>query len=77
MSELKNEVIFCSNGTTACFSAKGEQVESLQVPWIELYFKFLKSKGIKIVKQNFIFRMPSGRIATPIKLKEGWNWKIE
>ena len=76
MSELKNDVIFFNNGNTGCFSIHGQQIEGLQVPWIQLYFKFLEEKGMDILGQGFTFRMPDGRKATPIKIEEGWNWEI-
>ena len=73
---MRNDVIFFNNGNTAVFSIHGQQVEGLQVPWIQLYFDFLESKGMNIAGLGFTFQMPDGRKAVPIKIKEGWNWKI-
>jgi len=70
------EFTFYSNGHTLCFNPKdGNQLPEYQVAWLELFFEFLEKKGIDPTESTF--RLPGGRKAIPVKIKERWNWRIE
>lgn len=42
----KYKVMLMPNGGTAVFDEKGQQVPNLQVSWLVLYVRFLRTQGV-------------------------------
>ena len=68
-------IMIFTNGNTACFDEKGNQIAEIQFSWLELYFQKLESLGINPNKVKNIEMSVNGRnvYAKPIRLEEGWN----
>ena len=64
------DIHFFSNGNTMVFEG-GEQVPELQMSWLAMYIKFLKSKDIN--PESVSLTMPDGRKATYIEKYESWT----
>ena len=58
---MKKEIFFFPNGMTAVTDETGEQIPSLQTPWIKLFAEFLESRSED--PASFEVNLPDGRKA--------------
>lgn len=77
MRDPKSIIIF-ANGISAVFDQHGEQIGELQEDLFNLYFKFLESKGVDIMKIATIETIVNGSYVylKPFKIDNG-NWNCE
>ena len=76
MSVIKH-LYFFSNGNTACFNEKGQQMPEHQGSWLLLFVTTLALNGVDLEKIEKII-LPDGTQAKLFKNQEGgWNWEIK
>mgnify|MGYP001601840011 FL=1 len=83
MNETKlqtpKKVILFSNGNTACFDDKGEQIPELQQKGtIQCWLEWMETKGIDPLKIEMINTVINGKdcLLNPFKTEFGWNYEI-
>ncbi len=75
------KIMFFSNGATAVFNEKGEQIPELQRPWLLIFREFLATAGVNFPETLEVI-LPSGKSAEfflavdPDTGEQRWNWKI-
>lgn len=68
-----NSIYFFANGNTAVCK-KGEQVPSLQKPWVTTFARFLAMMGES--PEDYEVFLPDGKKAKFKESIDGWTWEI-
>ncbi len=68
-------VMFFSNGNTAVFDTRGEQIGELQESWMLKFIEALPKEYIESYEQLDIL-LPHGKKAKLFKIEGGFNWDI-